>query len=242
VKDNGREFERVLKEREKNNSKFGFLFDQESPDYHVYQLAIDPRYRVPTPPPDTFADEGYASMYSSDSAEDSEKERVPKGNLGKLARKRFEAMLRSISGKRVEVARAMEFAMNHAMAADEVVAIICQSLVVDDTPVPRKLARLHLVSDILHNAVSLAMAVRSGVEERVADALCRHLHYPMYGNIDWLLKSVYLRYLPTCLGCTTACTRTLARLPQMSSNLKFALCSMSGRDGASASGVGSDES
>lgn len=64
--------------------------------------------------------QGYASMYSSDSAEDSEKERTSKGRIGKIARKRFESMLRAMSGKRVEIARAMEFALAHADAADEV--------------------------------------------------------------------------------------------------------------------------
>jgi len=37
-----------------------------------------------------------------------------------MARKRFESTLRSMSGKRVEIARAMEFALNRAEAADEV--------------------------------------------------------------------------------------------------------------------------
>ena len=64
--------------------------------------------------------QGYASMYSSDSAEDSEKERTTKGKVGKLGRRRFEAMLRAMSGKRAEIASAMEFAMTHPEAADEV--------------------------------------------------------------------------------------------------------------------------
>jgi U2-associated protein SR140 len=37
-----------------------------------------------------------------------------------MARKRFESTLRSMSGKRVEIARAMEFALKRAEAADEV--------------------------------------------------------------------------------------------------------------------------
>jgi hypothetical protein len=102
-------------------------------------------------------------------------------------------------GKRVEIARSMEFALNRAEAADEVSAVhlslgvgclyhlyvgpqslgvmsrgfgmgrfwnargsrltvqvadvIATSLKLDKTPVPRKLARLHLISDILHNSV-----------------------------------------------------------------------------------------
>ncbi|WRT68937.1 uncharacterized protein IL334_005919 [Kwoniella shivajii] len=154
VKDHGKGFEDLLRKKERDNSKFSFLYNEESPEYHTYQLSIDSRYRVPTPPPDDFADEGYASLYSSDSAEDSEKERVVRGKLGKLARKRFEAMLRSMSGKRAEIARGMEFALKKAEAADEVAEIVCQSVRIDATPVPRKMARLHLISDILHNSAS----------------------------------------------------------------------------------------
>ncbi len=74
-------------------------------------------------------------------------------------------MLRVLSGKRVEIARAMEFALTKAEAADEVskyrgawaesevAEVVCRSLRLDGTAVPRKIARLHLVSDILHNSV-----------------------------------------------------------------------------------------
>ena len=64
-------------------------------------------------------------MYSSDSAEESEKERAGKSKVGKLGRKRFEAMLRVVSGKRAEIGRAMEFAVKHAEAADEVSRPLC---------------------------------------------------------------------------------------------------------------------
>ena len=67
-----------------------------------------------------FDDEGYNSIYSTDSAEESEKERTRKYHLGKLARKRFEAMLRALSGRRGELARCMAFSLEHAEAASEV--------------------------------------------------------------------------------------------------------------------------
>ena len=64
--------------------------------------------------------QGYNSVYSTDSAEDSERERVRKSTLGRLARKRFESMLRALSGKRGEMARCMAFSLEHAEAAHEV--------------------------------------------------------------------------------------------------------------------------
>jgi hypothetical protein len=40
------------------------------------------------------------------------------------------------------------------MLTVQVAELVCQSLQLDSTPVPRKIARLHLVSDILHNSAS----------------------------------------------------------------------------------------
>ncbi|KAG9316395.1 hypothetical protein JVU11DRAFT_2428 [Chiua virens] len=97
---------------------------------------------------------GYNSVYSTDSAEESEQERAKKTILGRLARKRFEGMLRALSGKRGELARCMTFSLEHAEAAREVSDIIISSLLVDGTPVPRKIARLHLICDILHNSAA----------------------------------------------------------------------------------------
>jgi U2-associated protein SR140 len=102
--------------------------------------------------------QGYNSVYSTDSGEESERERTRKNTLGKLARKRFEAMLRAMSGKYGEIGRCMAFSLEHSEAAHEVADIIVSSLLVDSTPVPRKVARLHLICDILHNAASFTGA------------------------------------------------------------------------------------
>ena len=64
--------------------------------------------------------QGYNSVYSTDTAEESERERGRKHQLGKLARKRFEAMLRALSGRRGEMARCMAFSLEHAEASGEV--------------------------------------------------------------------------------------------------------------------------
>ena len=64
--------------------------------------------------------QGNNSVYSTDSAEESEREHSRKGALGKLAQKRYECMLRSITSTRDKVARCMAFAIEHAEAAEEV--------------------------------------------------------------------------------------------------------------------------
>ncbi|KAJ7702965.1 hypothetical protein B0H17DRAFT_1157118 [Mycena rosella] len=147
IKGHGSKYEQNLRERERNNPKFAFLLRKDHRRHAFYRGLIESE--VPLGP--EFDDDGYNSVYSSDSAEDSERERVRKNVLGKLARKRFEAMLRALSGKRGEMARCMAFSLEHAEAAHE---IIVASLLVDGTPVPRKVSRLHLICDILHNSAA----------------------------------------------------------------------------------------
>ncbi|KAF8578708.1 hypothetical protein K439DRAFT_1527590 [Ramaria rubella] len=149
VRDQGQQFENVLRERENGKAKFLFLWDEKAKHRYYRSLILSSRIIDPG-----FIDEGYNSIYSTDSAEESEKERGRKGRLGKLARRRFEAMLRALSGRRGELARCMAFSLEHADAASEVVDIIVASLLVDGTPVPRKVARLYLICDILHNSAA----------------------------------------------------------------------------------------
>ncbi|KAL1742478.1 hypothetical protein HDZ31DRAFT_65934 [Schizophyllum fasciatum] len=150
VKGHGVEYEANLKEREKSNTKYAFMTNR-GHRRHAYYRGLVESERTLEP---EFDDDGYNSVYSTDSAEESERERTRKGNLGKLATKRFSAMLRSMSGKRGEIARCMAFALEHAEAAHEVAELIIASLLNDGTPVPRKVARLHLICDILHNSAA----------------------------------------------------------------------------------------
>ena len=66
-------------------------------------------------------------------SEDEEKERnrehLKKGALGRIARQRFESMLRQITFQRGTIARAMAFAIDHADAADEVCMMNIISLI-----------------------------------------------------------------------------------------------------------------
>lgn len=78
VRDHGAKFEDVLRDREAKNEKFAFLRNKDVgshfiswdsmsatktcrnpqlPEYHFYQLCLDSRYRLPTPPPDAFTDD-----------------------------------------------------------------------------------------------------------------------------------------------------------------------------------------
>ncbi|KAJ3748968.1 hypothetical protein DFH05DRAFT_1591422 [Lentinula detonsa] len=149
VKGHGQSYEENLLKREENNTKYAFL--RKDGRRHKFYRGLVENERSMSP---EFDDEGYNSVYSTDSAEESERERIRKTTLGKLARKRFEAMLRALSGKRGEIARCMAFSLEHAEAAHEIADIIVASLLVEGTPVPRKVARLHLICDILHNSAA----------------------------------------------------------------------------------------
>ncbi|TFK73938.1 hypothetical protein BDN72DRAFT_834269 [Pluteus cervinus] len=150
VKGQDAKYEEKLREREQSNPKFGFMLQKNHRRHAFYRGLIESEREIHP----EFDDEGYNSVYSTDSAEEEERERVKKNTLGKLARKRFEAMVRAMSGKRGEIARCMAFCLEHAEAAHEVADIIVASLLVDGTAVPRKLARLHLICDILHNSAA----------------------------------------------------------------------------------------
>ncbi|KAF9051132.1 hypothetical protein BDZ89DRAFT_1154041 [Hymenopellis radicata] len=149
VKAQDDDYEENLKEREQKNPKYGFMRPGNR-RYHVYRNWLNARHALSP----EFDDDGYNSVYSTDSAEDSEREHGSRTVLGKYSRRRFEAMLRALSGRRGDVARCMAFSLEHAEAAHEVADIIIASLLVDATPVPRKVARLHLICDILHNSAS----------------------------------------------------------------------------------------
>jgi len=133
VKGNDAKYEANLKERERHNPKYGFLTNKHVSAFPVYcccrKFILDQHrrhafYRGLVERQDgidpAFDDEGYNSVYSTDSAEESEREHGRKNTLGRLTRKRFEAMLRGLSGKRGELARCMAFSLEHAEAAPEV--------------------------------------------------------------------------------------------------------------------------
>ncbi|TFK54203.1 hypothetical protein OE88DRAFT_1624707 [Heliocybe sulcata] len=152
VRGHGEKYEETLREREKSNPKYAFLVNKNHRKNKYYRTLLKKSEDSEA----EFDDEGYNSVYSTDSAEESEREHDHKNRLGKLARRRFQAMLRALSGRRGEMARCMAFSLEHAEAAPDVADIIVSSLLVDGTPVPRKVARLHLICDILHNsAVSI---------------------------------------------------------------------------------------
>lgn len=88
-----------------------------------------------------------------------------KGMLSDSQRDRLESLLRNLTPERKKIAEAMVYCLDHADAAEEVAECITESLTLSETPLHKKIARLYLVSDILHNCavkVSNASLYRKG--------------------------------------------------------------------------------
>lgn len=97
------------------------------------------------------------------SGNDSASSKGPKG-LSDSQRDRFENMLRNLTPDRNPVAETMVWCIEHADAWEEIVDCISESLGIMQTPLAKKVARLYLVSDILHNC-----GVASGVLPNVSN-------------------------------------------------------------------------
>ncbi|KAI8919402.1 hypothetical protein DFJ77DRAFT_277115 [Powellomyces hirtus] len=198
----GPQFEAIVMERERENPMFAFLFHNDSPDHVYYRWKLysilqgDKTDKWSTEPFQMFDDgavwippevpfndelkEDYAFESSSESEHsDSDTERRArgarnhKGVLMRRHRQRFEHMLRKLTLDRTLIGKAMVLTLDHADAADEIISTLCKSLLIPSTPVfPTKIARLYLLSDILHNTSTRVPNVwkfRTGLEKRLEE-------------------------------------------------------------------------
>ncbi|CAG8449278.1 10371_t:CDS:10 [Ambispora leptoticha] len=217
----GPPFEALIMDREWNNPKFAFLFQNESIEHVYYRWKIysilqgDPKNKWKTeafhmfdegpiwvPPEIPFEEDAGDELLDSDEEEERERLRVPKGTLGPKAKHRLEVMLRKINFERGAIAKAMAFSIDHSDAAEEIVDIICKTLTLKETPVPTKVARLYLVSDILHNSsvsVPNAWKFRTGFETRLPE-IFEHFN-EAYRSITARLKAeTFRRQITTLLN------------------------------------------
>ncbi|CAD7701765.1 unnamed protein product [Ostreobium quekettii] len=188
-------FEQVVMEREVGNPMFSFLFDLQSPEHAYYRwklfsLAEDDSMRSWQIDPFVMVAGGPRwippAMCIGDGSQLTAAQKGGDGRdrfkgLSDFERDKFEDMLRSLRVDRQSICDAMVFALNNADAASEVVDILFESLTLAETPLGLKVARLFLVSDILHNStapVRNASQYRSKLEDRLADVFeSFHLAY-----------------------------------------------------------------
>ncbi|XP_052204072.1 protein RRC1 isoform X2 [Diospyros lotus] len=194
VLDGGCAFEQAVMERGRGNPLFSFLFELGSKEhtYYVWRLysfaqgdtlqrwRTEPfimitgsgRWVPPSLPtaksPELEKESG--TTYAAGRSRRLEQERT----LTDAQRDEFEDMLRALTLERSQIKEAMGFALDNADAAGEVVEVLTESLTLKETPIPTKVARLMLVSDILHNSsapVKNASAYRTKFEATLPDIM-----------------------------------------------------------------------
>ncbi|KAJ3679191.1 hypothetical protein LUZ60_017202 [Juncus effusus] len=196
VLDGGCAFEQAIMERGRGNPLFNFLFDLKSKEhtYYVWRLYSfaqgDTLQRWRTEPfimisgsgrwvppalatarsPERVKESSSVSSSVRDRSRRVEIERT----LTDSQRDEFEDMLRKLTLERIQIKEAMAFCLDNADAAGEIVEVLTESLTLKETPIPTKVARLMLVSDILHNSsapVKNASAFRTKFEAALPDIM-----------------------------------------------------------------------
>ncbi|XP_038145071.1 U2 snRNP-associated SURP motif-containing protein isoform X2 [Cyprinodon tularosa] len=189
-------FEAMIMNKEKNNPDYRFLFDNKSQDhvYYRWKLFSILQGESPTkwrtaefrlfrggslwrPPILNSYTESYEERAAVEEATPPEEE-VKKGQLRSEHRQRLEALLEELTPSRDDIASAMLFCLDRADAAEEVVGQVSDSFCPLQIPLQKKISRLYLVSDILHN--SCAKVPRASYYRKYFEAklpqIFEHLH------------------------------------------------------------------
>ena len=206
VVEEGAEFEAMVMVREINNPQFRFLFDNKSPAHSYYRWKLysimhgESVSKWRTVPFRMFKNGSYwqpppLNRYTQGSPDEAyEKAKteceIRRGNLCNEKRDKLEDILRNINSERKSISDAMLFCLDNAEKAEEIVQVIVESLMLDETPLNKKAARLYLVSDILHNCcakVANASYYRRGFE-RFLPEIFEHIS-EVWKKIDGKMKA-----------------------------------------------------
>ncbi|XP_008331527.1 U2 snRNP-associated SURP motif-containing protein [Cynoglossus semilaevis] len=164
-------FEAMIMNKEKNNPDYRFLFDNKSQDHVYYRWKLFSILQGETPTdwrttdfrlfrggslwrPPVLNSYFHKGEESEEEAEEnsSPEEEVKKGQLKNEHKHRLETLLQELTPSREAIADTMLFCLDRADAAEEVVTLIVKSFSSIQTPLLKKVARLYLVSDVLHNS------------------------------------------------------------------------------------------
>ncbi|KAG7264560.1 hypothetical protein CRUP_019968 [Coryphaenoides rupestris] len=199
-------FEAMIMNREINNPMYRFLFENQSPAhvyyrwklYTILQGEAPAKWRTEDfrmfksgslwrpPPLNPYLHGPYDEADDPEDEDDASK----KGSLKEEERDKLEETLRALTPRKGDVAEAMLFCLTRADAAEEIVECITESLSILKTPLPKKIARLYLVSDVLYNSsakVSNASYYRKFFESKAVSGLLRP--HATYKSIQGHLQS-----------------------------------------------------
>ncbi|XP_060877815.1 U2 snRNP-associated SURP motif-containing protein-like isoform X2 [Metopolophium dirhodum] len=178
-------FEAMIMNKELNNPMFQFLFDNCSPthiyyrwklfsilqgdstkDWRIDEFRMFMNGSIWRPPPMN----PYTVGMPEELIPEEDLITRTKGTLSVSQRERFEDLIRNITPERLKVAEVMVFCVEHSDAVEEICDCIQESLSNATTALHKKIARLYLISDVLHNCslkVINATQFRRGFETRL---------------------------------------------------------------------------
>eukprot|EP00730_Choanoeca_flexa_P015692 TRINITY_DN7262_c0_g1_i3.p1 TRINITY_DN7262_c0_g1~~TRINITY_DN7262_c0_g1_i3.p1 ORF type:complete len:601 (+),score=159.97 TRINITY_DN7262_c0_g1_i3:55-1857(+) len=192
----GAEFEALLISKVATDERFAFLYDYRSPEHVYYRWKLfsilngedldrwrESRFRMYEGGP-----------WWEPPKLDEANVKVDNSHLSTTDRDEFEGMLRNMTVERRDVGDTMYFCLMHAEASKEIVDCIEEAMSILATPPTLKVARLYLISDILHNStakVKHAAFYRNHFEERLP-SIFKHLH-ATYKAISGRLRAEQFR-------------------------------------------------
>eukprot|EP00192_Tetraselmis_astigmatica_P006934 CAMPEP_0117654630 /NCGR_PEP_ID=MMETSP0804-20121206/3845_1 /TAXON_ID=1074897 /ORGANISM="Tetraselmis astigmatica, Strain CCMP880" /LENGTH=766 /DNA_ID=CAMNT_0005460921 /DNA_START=206 /DNA_END=2503 /DNA_ORIENTATION=+ len=186
----GSDFEQVIMEKERNNPEYGFLYDLDSPAHAYYRWRLYSLLQGDTlrgwraapfvmvaggcrwVPPRMMTTETRAATRTAAQTGGTAALKDRGKPLSDTQRDRFEDMLRSLTLERDSICQAMAFCLDNAESYQEVTETLSEALTLSETPANLKVARLFLVSDVLHNSsapVKHASNYRTRLQENLPD-------------------------------------------------------------------------
>ncbi|KAJ8923649.1 hypothetical protein NQ315_010229 [Exocentrus adspersus] len=182
-------FEAMIMNREINNAQFKFLFENQSPNHIYYRWKVysilhgDSQKEWKTQEFRMFKDGSiwkppimntYTCGMPEELVREDEAKENSKGSLSNSQRDRLEDLIRGLAPEKSKIGEVMVFCIEHSDAAEEIAECITESLSNETTAITKKIARLYLVSDILHNCgvkVNKASFYRKAFENKLVEIM-----------------------------------------------------------------------
>ncbi|CAG9137014.1 unnamed protein product [Plutella xylostella] len=178
-------FEAIIMNKEMNNPFFSFLFENQSPAHVYYRWRLYSMLQGDSPkqwaPNDFRMFKGgsvwrppvlnvYTAGMPDELLDEPDGKDSLRGTLSSSQRDRLEDLIRNLTPCRTAIGEAMAWCLEHAEAANEIAQCLLESMTGENTAPHKRIARLYLLSDILHNAgakLTNASAFRSVFEQRL---------------------------------------------------------------------------
>lgn len=182
-------FEAMIMNRELHNPLFRFLFENQSPAHIYYRWKIysimhgDSQKEWTTKEFRMFIDgsawkppvmNNYTNGMPDELVVDEAEKLTTKGTLSNTQRDRLEDLIRNLTPEGKKIGEVMVFCIEHSEAVEEVADCVMESLSNDSTLIVKRIARLYLISDILHNCavkVTKASSYRKAFETRLVEIM-----------------------------------------------------------------------